>query len=345
MKRNFIADNVQKMEGYVPGEQPKVKGLIKLNTNENPYSPSEAVRRIISCFDPSCLRLYPDPVATVLREKIAKLHGCALENVFAGNGSDEVLALCTRAFVEKKGTIGYFVPSYSLYPVLADIRGSAHKPVSLTEDFEWPAGEPEFDCNLFFLTCPNAPTGMVYARDKVERLCASLAGVVVIDEAYADFADSNFTDMAWRHDNVIVCRTFSKSYSLAGLRFGYALGHKNLIDALYKIKDSYNLDRLTQEIAVAAIEDQEHMLKNVALVRATRKRLANELVKKNFKVYPSQTNFLWVRPLSNSAEETYRRLRKKNILVRYFPGTVTGDFLRVTIGTDKEIDTLLNALD
>ena len=210
---NLIRKQVEKMTGYTPGEQPRaVRGLIKLNTNENPYPPSPVVAKALCDYDPARLRLYPDPVSVDLRKAIAKMHRCGIENVFVSNGSDEVLALCTRAFVEDNGSVGYFNPSYSLYPVLADIRGVKKKPVELGAGFEWrmPAG---YRCSLFFLTSPNAPTGIQYPRSIVELFCRKFRGVVVIDEAYVDFSRDNFMDLAVKMKNVLVMRTLSKSYS------------------------------------------------------------------------------------------------------------------------------------
>ena len=249
----LIRKAVQKMNPYTPGEQPNDPGIVKLNTNENPYPPSPKIAAVMQRpFE--TLRLYPDPLCVRLREGIARLHGCRVEQVFVGNGSDEVLALCARAFVEPAGSIGYFEPSYSLYPVLAAIQELETRPVRLTRDFGWTM-PPRYSASLFFLANPNAPTSIQYPAATVARFCRSFAGVVVIDEAYVDFASYHCANLALSLGNVLVARTMSKSYSLAGLRLGYALGPEALISALYKIKDSYNVDRLAQAIALAAITD------------------------------------------------------------------------------------------
>ncbi|MFC1452341.1 histidinol-phosphate transaminase [Verrucomicrobiota bacterium] len=343
-----VRKSVQSLSGYAPGEQPLGGGVVKLNTNENPYPPSPRVAAALAELDAQRLRLYPDPVCAALRDEIARIHRCGPDRVFVGNGSDEVLALCTRAFVENEGSIGYFDPSYSLYPVLADIRGVRKCAVSLDENFGLPAEEtvPEeaVGCSLFFLANPNAPTGVLYPKEDVRRFCARGKGVVVIDEAYVDFASGDCADLALSMPNVLIARTLSKSYSLAGLRVGYAVGALELVEALTKIKDSYNLDMVSQVLALAALSDGAYMLENVERIRRTRRRLTAALSEMRYTVWPSETNFLWVRPAGVRAADLFRRLRERKILVRYFPGLRTGDFVRVTVGTDDEVDALLDAL-
>jgi len=338
----YIKQSVRKMQGYTPGEQPTDPRVIKLNTNENPYPPSPAVREALQSLNVETLRLYPDPVSLTLRRKIADLHGGTPDNVFVGNGSDETLALCSRAFVEDDGAIGYFEPSYSLYPVLAQIRTVTARPVALGPDFEW-AMPAKYRSNLFFMTTPNAPTGIQYSKTVIRAFCARFPGVVVLDEAYVDFAREHCLDLALECDNVLVLRTLSKSYALAGLRLGYVVGAAPLIEALFKIKDSYNVDRITQAAALAALSDQAYMRTLVERIRATRRRTIADLERMGFRVFPSETNFLWVKPPRISAADLYRRLREQNILVRYFPGGRTQDYLRITIGTDEQMQALIDA--
>ena len=228
--------------------------------------------------------------------------------------------------------------------MLADIHEIARKPVSLKQDFSWdmPAG---YAASLFFLANPNAPTSLQFPKETVRGFCASFPGVVVIDEAYVDFADHHCADLALSMDNVLVARTFSKSFSLAGLRVGYVIGRAPLIEAFYKIKDSYNVDRLAQEIALAAIQDAAYMRRNVERIKDTRARTAAELAKRGFEVFPSATNFLWVKPPKMGAKALFEALRADKILVRYFPGARTGDYLRITIATDGEMMAFLSALD
>ncbi len=342
---SLIRKSVQAMSGYVPGEQPKVPDIVKLNTNENPYLPSPDVQDILSMVDIAVLSRYPDPLCMELRKAIAELHGCGVENVFAGNGSDEVLALCVRAFVERDGAVGYFDPSYSLYPVLADIEDVRKKPVELNASFGWQMPE-NYAASLFFLTNPNAPTSQKFSKANIGEFVKAFSGVVLIDEAYADFADENCMDFALRYENVLVARTLSKSYSLAGIRLGYCVGNAELIGAMYKIKDSYNVNYLTQEIARVAILDQNTMKANVQAIKETRKMTLEKLSELGFEVCDSQTNFLWVKPLGITAKSLFEALRKKNIIVRYFGNDArTKDYLRITVGTAPEMFKFLDAVE
>jgi len=336
----LIRKSVQILAAYTPGEQPKRAGLVKLNTNENPYPPSPRVAEALAAISPESLRRYPDPVSSALRQAIADLHGVEVEQVFTGNGSDEILALCTRAFVEDDGTIGYFNPSYSLYPVLAAIRNVRGVACELTESFEWSEQDPE-PASLFFLANPNAPTSMLFATSRIRQFCQTFPGVVLVDEAYVDFAHEHCMELAKTLSNVLVMRTLSKSYSLAGIRCGYVVGPKGLIDALFKIKDSYNLDRMTQVAAMAAILDQDHMRANANQIIATRERLTKVLSQMGFSICPSDANFLWAKHESRSAKEIFQGLKSVGILIRYFPGPRTGDYIRITIGTDGEVDRLI----
>ncbi len=337
---SLIRKSVRSLEAYTPGEQPKRAGLIKLNTNENPYPPSPQVAVALAGIAPESLRLYPDPVCSALRQAIADLHGVKPSQVFVGNGSDEILALCTRAFVEDDGTIGYFTPSYSLYPVLAAIRNVQGVACELTETFGWPQQDPE-PASLFFLANPNAPTSMLFDLGRVKTFSEGFPGVVLVDEAYVDFARESCLELAKTLPNVLVMRTLSKSYSLAGIRCGYVIGAEPLIAALFKIKDSYNLDRLTQAAAEAAIVDQAHMRANVDRILATRERLVKVLDQAGFQVCPSEANFLWVKHERLPAKEIFQGLKAAGILIRYFPGPRTGDYIRITIGTDADVDRLL----
>jgi len=341
---SMIRKSVEILEAYTPGEQPKRSGLVKLNTNENPYPPSPMVAAALGATSAETLRLYPDPVSSGLRQAIATLHGVGTDQVFVGNGSDEILALCTRAFVEDDGTIGFFMPSYSLYPVLAAIRNVPGVACDLTESFEWPERDPA-PASLFFLANPNAPTSMLFPKAKVRAFCTRFPGVVLVDEAYVDFARESCMDLAGTLPNVLVMRTLSKSYSLAGIRCGYVVGAAALIAALFKIKDSYNMDRLTQAAATAAINDQVHMRANASKIKATRTRLAHVLEQWGFAVCPSDANFVWVKPGTRSAKEIFEALKAEGILIRYFPGERTGSYLRITVGTDGEVDRLIQALE
>lgn len=369
--RSLIRPLVRRLRPYVPGEQPRTRGLIKLNTNENPYPPSPKVLAAVNAAVDGRLRLYPNPTAQPLREKLARLHDCRPENIIIGNGSDELLALATRAFVEPLGDrsglakarasagtasagsrhlVQYFTPSYSLYPVLADIHGAAKNGIPLKPDFGLPTvaelrrgGRWDFRAALTFVTTPNAPSGRGYATTELAALCRAQRGVVVLDEAYVDFAGENALALAREHPHVLVSRTFSKAYSLCFQRVGYFVGHPELIAALDRIRDSYNVNGLGQVAALATLDDLPYYRANFARVRATRERVCHELTALGFAVLPSQTNFLLVRPPKLPAREWLARLRARQVLVRWFDTPATAAYLRITIGTDAEMDGLLRA--
>jgi histidinol-phosphate aminotransferase len=361
----LIRPFVSKLHPYVYGEQPKIKGLIKLNTNENPYPPSPKVLAAVKAAVDGRLRLYPNPTAQALREKLAKLHGCHADNIIVGNGSDELLALATRAFVEpvtadvnrrtiraftSAATIQYFTPSYSLYPVLADIHGAVKNAVPLKSDFSLPSVAElkrgkiwKFDAALTFVTTPNAPSGRGYSTKELESLCRAQKGVVVLDEAYVDFAEENALKLALKYPHVLVARTFSKAYSLCFQRVGYFVGHPDLIAALHKIRDSYNVNGLGQIGAEATLDDLPYYRANFKKIIATREWLSRELTKLGFRVLPSRANFILARPSRFSAQVWLQSLRVQKILVRWFGRPEVKDYLRITIGTAAEAEALVNA--
>jgi len=340
-----VRHSVEGLHPYVPGEQPQGEDVLKLNTNENPYPPSPAVFDAIAGIDGEALRKYPQPTAASLCRAIAELHGVDEAQVIVGNGSDEILALCTRAFLENEGTIGYMDPSYSLYPVLSEIADVQNKPFPLNTDFSWTVPE-SLDVDFFFLTRPNAPTSLPLPLDDVRTLCRRAGdAVVLVDEAYADFAEDDALPLLREFGNVLVSRTLSKSYSLAGLRLGYAVGPADLIEAMYKIKDSYNTDVFAQRVAEAAIRDQAWMKQNADAILATRVRCTTLLEERGYTVLPSATNFLFARPADGNAATVFQNLREHNVIIRYFPGTTTGEYLRISIGTDAEMDRFFTVLD
>ena len=316
----LLRPHVHSLHAYVPGEQPKIPDLIKLNTNENPYPPAPKVLAAIRAAVDGRLRLYPNPTAQRLREKLAKLHGCAPENILVGNGSDEVLALATRTFVEpatpgqrdaSRSTVQYFTPSYSLYPVLADIQAARTRPVPLVGDFALPSVAQlrrgkmwDFSAALTLVTTPNAPSGRGYATTELDALCRAQRGLVILDEAYVDFAEENALALALKHPHVLVARTFSKAYSLCLQRIGYCVGHPALIAALDKLRDSYNVNGLGQIAAEATLDALPYYRANFRRIKATRARLSAELAKLGFQVLPSATNFLLARPPNFPAEHT-----------------------------------------
>ncbi len=363
-KRNpLIRPLVHDLHAYVPGEQPKIKGLIKLNTNENPYPPSPKVLAAVKNATDARLRLYPNPTAEKLRAKLAKLHGCQPENIIVGNGSDELLALAVRAFVEPnskfkiknsklaKATVQYFTPSYSLYPVLADIHGAAKNAVPLKPDFDLPGvaelkrgGKWNFNAALSFVTTPNAPSGRGYKTAELEKLCRVQKGVLILDEAYVDFANENALKLAFKFPHVFVARTFSKAYSLCFQRVGYFVGHAELIAALDKIRDSYNVNGLGQIAAEATLDDLKFYRANFKKIIATREWLSRELTKLGFRVLPSQTNFILAKPPLFPAKDWLQKLREQKILVRWFSAPDVNEYLRITIGTPAEAAALVKAV-
>ncbi|MBL69808.1 MAG: histidinol-phosphate transaminase [Verrucomicrobiales bacterium] len=345
---NLIRRHVRKLAPYVPGEQPKGRGLVKLNTNENPYSPSPKVLKAVRAAVDGRLRLYPNPAASELRARLADLHGCGVENVIVGNGSDELLALATRAFVEPgKGVIQYFTPSYSLYPVLAEIHNGVRNEVPLEDDFSLPvalkkSGWKTRAC-LSFVTTPNAPSGCGYATERLENLCKSQKGVVVLDEAYADFAEEDALELGLRFSNILVSRTFSKGYSLCFQRVGYLVGSPGLIAALDRIRDSYNVNGLGQVAALATLRDLAYYRKNFRLIKQIRSVVAVELEGLGFEVLPSSTNFLFVKPPRFAAKTWLNKLRERKVLVRWFSDPRVKSYLRITIGSEQEMKALLRA--
>jgi histidinol-phosphate aminotransferase len=355
----LIRPLVHRLHAYVPGEQPKIKGLIKLNTNENPYPPSPKVLAAVKAAVDGRMRLYPNPTAEKLREKLATLHNCRPGNVLVGNGSDEVLALAVRAFVEPvtrpksqmpSSIVQYFTPSYSLYPVLADIHGAARTPVALNPDFSLPdvaalkrGRQWRFDAALTLVTTPNAPSGRGYPTSELGKLCRAQKGVVVLDEAYIDFAKENAMSLALKFPHVLVARTFSKAYSLCFQRVGYLVGNADLVAALDKIRDSYNVNGLGQIAAEATLSDLKFYRANFKKIINTRSWLHGELTKLGFQVLPSQTNFILARPPRFPAKEWLQKLRLKKILVRWFGAPEIRDYLRITIGTQSEAAALVRA--
>ncbi len=364
---SLVRPIVQNLQAYVPGEQPKVKGLIKLNTNENPYPPSPAVLKAVKAAVDGRLRLYPSPTADPLREKLAKLHGCKVENLIVGNGCDELLALAVRCFAEPlasqrgpisqrylvppvKAAVQFFTPCYSLYSVLAAIHGAA--PNALSLDWEYALPDPSKlrfnkqwlpQAPLTFVTTPNAPTGRGYSAAELDVFCQKFQGVVVLDETYVDFARENALKLALKYPHVIVARTFSKAYSLCFQRVGYFVGHPELIAALHKIRDSYNVNGLGQVAAEATLDDLDYYRANFQKIIASREELAAELKKLGFHVFPSQANFLFTRPPGANAEAWLKQLRERKILVRWFDAPETKAYLRISIGAPAEMQALVKA--
>jgi len=347
---DYTRSSISEMSGYVPGRQPPAGSrVIKLNTNESPLPPSpEVAAAIIGVLDDDLiLRRYPDPQSLELRRVAARIAGCRSEQVIAGNGSDELLRVLLDTFVEKDETVAFFSPSYSLYPVLTRIRGGKIKALPLFR--KGAIYQPDLadlsGVKLFFLTSPNAPLGFSFSNDYIRKLAQNMNGILVVDEAYADFAEDNALALVNEIDNLIVLRTLSKSYGLASMRVGLGFATMALIDELDKVRDSYNLDLLAQVGARAALADQDYLKKTVALVIEERKYLTEVLQKSGFKVEPSQTNFIFVTPPEGvKAEDMQVALENKGFLVRYFADPDLAHGLRITIGLRSEMDQLISAI-
>ena len=357
--KTLLRPHLRSLHGYTPGEQPKIPGLIKLNTNENPYPPAPAVLKATQAAVDGRLRLYPNPTADELRSKLALLHGCTPQQIIVGNGSDELLAMAVRAFSEPAGKevsphasrVQFFWPSYSLYPVLVEIHGAKAHRVPLAREFGLPSVKElkkdkiwDFEASLTIITTPNAPSGRGYSTAELETICKAQKGIVILDEAYVDFAEEDAMSLALRHPNVIVARTFSKAYSLCFQRVGYFVGHPVLIDALHSIRDSYNVNGLGQVAASKTLDCLPYYRKNFARIKKSRARLHRELAGLGWEVLPSQTNFILTRPAGATAEQWLAELRKKKLLVRWFSSPEMSEWLRITVGSEEEVDALLKAI-
>jgi histidinol-phosphate aminotransferase len=338
----YLRPEITALRGYVPGEQPSDPRVIKLNTNENPYPASPRVRNaIVEACDR--LQLYPDPTARAVRERVAAQYAVDADGVLVGNGSDELLSLLMRAVVAPGDVVAYGTPTYSLYDTLVALQGGRSADVPYGDDYAVPSALFTIPARLILVCNPNAPSGTAVGRAVLDALAVARRDVlVVVDEAYADFADESVTTMGVEHPNVVVLRTLSKSYSLAGLRVGLAITTPALAVELNKVKDSYNVSRLAQAGALAALEDQDTMLAHVSRVRVTRARLTESLRALGFEVAPSQANFVLARRPGSSLLPVKEALQARGILVRHF--TELPDALRITVGTDAEIDRFLEEL-
>ncbi len=350
--------HVAKLHAYTPGLQPTEPGWVKLNTNECPYPPSpqvaEAVRREVG-EDGAALRLYPNPKSSPLRAAIAQRHGLREANAIVGNGSDDILNLLVRAFVTSDAAAGYTLPSYSLYPVLVEIQDGATNVIEFDRAMRLPVERiAASTARAFFLTSPNAPTGVGFANADIERALAGFKGLFVVDEAYAPFAKENAIPLLARYPNLVVVRTLSKAYALAGIRVGYALAQPEVIDVLDRVRDSYNVNRLSQAAALAAIGDQAYYDGVIAKVKATRDAFVADLLNRRaWKTYESQANFIFTEPKDargqtgpTVAKAAYDFLCSRKVLVRHFPShALTAPFLRISVGTDAEMRVLSESLD
>ncbi|MFP4057251.1 MAG: histidinol-phosphate transaminase [Candidatus Brocadiia bacterium] len=341
---DYFRPNIRSMHGYVPGEQPEGRQYLKLNANENPYPPSPRVLEAVRQACSPDLRLYPDAMATPLRRKIAERHGLAPERVLVGNGSDDLLTMILRAFVGEGGAVVAPRPTYPLYDVLVAIQGGEMRWVDFPDDFSLPPGLAQPDARVTFLANPNSPSGTWIEPGRVAALAEEVAGVLVVDEAYVDFADSDCTPLLERFPQVIVLRSFSKSFSLAGVRIGYALASEDIIAGLVKVKDSYNVNRFAVAAGVAALEDIGWMERNAAAIRGERRRLSSALEEMGLFVYPSRANFVAARSSQPPAKALAAALQEAGILIRTFADPTLDDWMRITLGTPEHNDRVLDQL-
>jgi len=334
------------VEGYVPGEQPKMPGIVKLNTNENPYPPSPRVLQAVQEISTETLRKYPDPVSLRLRETIAETYGAAGPDwVIAGNGMDDILSMAVRAFVDPGDAIVSPYPTYTLYETLAKLHGARMEYVDLDGEFQLPERFYATKARMCFIPRPNAPSGVASPLKAMERLCTEFQGLVFIDEAYADFAQDNCLGFPRAFENAIVGRTFSKAYSLCGLRLGFAIARPEIVRELMKVKDSYNVNAAAQAAGVVALADTEHFGSCIGRIRKNREWLTQVLEGMGFRLPASQANFVLAQWTGTpSAREIFEKLRERVIVVRYFDAPRLRDALRITVGSEREIEALIDAL-
>jgi histidinol-phosphate aminotransferase len=343
---SYFLPHIDRMQGYVPGEQPKDLSIVtKLNTNENPYPPSPRVAEAISAaLTDGRLRLYPDPLATAFRQAVARKHGVSPDMVLPGNGSDDCLTIITRTFVGPGQTIASPTPSYILYRTLAELQDARLALVPFRDDWTIaPEALAEARPRLAFLANPNSPSGTVLAPGRVAEIARKLDCPLVVDEAYADFAEADCVRLIADHPNVIVTRSLSKGSGLAGLRLGYLIARPEVVAGLNKVKDSYNCDTLSLLGGTAAVDDAAYLAETRARILATRARLAGAVRELGYSVPESHANFVWCEG-GPPAAEVYNALKERNILVRLMRYAGRPDGIRITVGTDEQIDRLLLAL-
>jgi len=340
----YFRDNIEKAEGYEPGFQPKQTNVLKLNTNENPYPPSPKVTEAIAGISGEQLRRYPDPAGKAFRAAAAEVNGISADCIMCCNGGDELLAMAFQAFCDEKRPVAYPVPTYSLYPVLARLQNCEAIEIPFDGEFNLPAKLAGTGAAMTIVCNPNAPSGSFTAVGELATLAGEISGILLIDEAYVDFAEENCAALIKDFDNIILLRSMSKGYSLAGLRFGYAIAQPSLIEGLMKVKDSYNVDAVAIAAATAAIKDQEYFKENVEKVKKARELLTAQLRALKFKAPKSYANFVLAESKGREAREIYNKLVQRNIYVRYFDLPGLSDKLRITVGTEEQNDRLVLAL-
>jgi histidinol-phosphate aminotransferase len=340
----YFRENVEKAEGYEPGYQPKETDVVKLNTNENPYPPSPAVMKVLAQINSEQLRRYPDPIGQQFRQAAAEVNGVSADCIMCCNGGDDLLSIAFRAFCDESRPVAYPVPTYSLYPVLAKLQNCEAIEIPFDGEFNLPAKLAGTDAALTIVCNPNAPNGSFVSVDELASLADELSRVLLVDEAYVDFAEKNCAGLIKDLDNVIILRSMSKGYSLAGIRFGYAIAQPGLIAGLMKVKDSYNVDTVAVAVASAAIKDREYFKENIEKIKAQRSRLTAELRAIEFEVADSAANFVLAKTRNRKASELHNKLAKRNIYVRHFELPGLEDKIRIAVGREEQNDKLLSAL-
>lgn len=346
----FLVSKYQAMEAYTPGEQPRDRKYIKLNTNESPYPPSDGVLAAVSRDEAALLRLYPDPTCKVLKEKLAETFGLKPENIFVSNSSDDVLNMSFIAFASDEKKAYYADITYGFYKVFAELHGVKSVVIPLKDDFTLdPQDYMGIENSLIVIANPNAPTGIAISLDDIKSIClSSQSSVVIIDEAYVDFGGESAVKLLGECPNLIVCRTYSKSASMAGARLGFAMASSELIEDLEKIKYStnpYSVNRITMAAGIAALDDIDYYRNNCKKIIATRERVRAKLIDLGFTVTPSNTNFLFAKTDRMPGKELFIKLKENGILVRRFDEPKIGEYLRITIGSEEEMDAFIKTTE
>lgn len=343
---DYFRPNINAMTGYIPGEQPKPgTPIIKLNTNENPYPPSPEAIAVLRNLDIEWLRRYPDPYANEFRQAISDVLGVPTDWIIVSNGSDELLNVVIRACAEMGRRVVYPMPTYVLYRTLTEMQPAEQVEIPYGADYRLPIADLiAAQGAVTFIASPNSPSGHSVPLAELRQLAANLSGVLVIDEAYVDFANETALPLVQEFNNVIVIRTLSKGYSLAGLRLGFGIANPSLLSGLFKVKDSYNIDAIACLIGAAAMRDQAYKNDCAAKVKTSRAQLAIRLKQLGFEIWESQTNFLLTHPPNGNAEAIYLALKERGILVRYFKQPGLTDKLRITVGTEEQNQKLIEAL-
>jgi len=339
----WVRPQINNLQPYVPGKQ--VSGtVVKLNANENPYPPSPCAFSALKDIDSDSLRLYPDAISVKLRNTVAEILGVSAEQTIIGNGSDDVLTMIIRTFLDAGDSIAVVDPTYTLYETLAEIQGAKTEIYPLNDDYSIPDSFFQTESKVIFLPNPNAQTGTLFPLEQIERLCGNDKSIVVIDEAYADFAEVSSIPLLKKYENLIVLRTVSKSYSLAGVRVGFGISNPGIISALMKVKDSYNVNSISQLIATEVLFDRKHFNRNIGKILETRNWFTRSLLDFGWKITPSAANFILVEPVNESPELIMKRLESAGFLIRYFNTPRLKNKLRISIGTDEQMKNLLKAI-